>query len=89
MLQVLVLKVVEMTAAIVGERLRDFRFRLGHDVPPHRPIVERHLALKRLIGIDRVAEMDEHVRFGAPHRIVKREAAVRRIDPPALTDTVR
>src|SRR5207247_7890718 len=85
---VLVLQVVAMAAAIVVELLRDARLRLRHDVAPHRSILERDLGLQRLIGIDRVAEMDEDVGLDAPHRLVETKAAAREIDAPPLSHAV-
>ena len=85
---VLVLQIVAVASPIVVERLRHSRLRLGDHVAPDRPLVQHHFRLERLVRVDRVAEVDEHVGLRAPHRVVQPDAAARGIDAPALPDAV-
>ncbi len=77
-----------MAASEVLQRLRRPRLRFGDDVPPDRSVVERHLRLDRLVGVDGVAEVDEDVGLQLPHRFVEPHAAARQIDAPSLPDAV-
>ena len=86
---VLVEQVVEVVAAELLERLGHLRLGRGDEVAPDRAVVERHLRRERVVGVDRVAAVDEHVGLEPPHRLVAAHAAAREVDAPALADRVR
>ena len=85
---VIVEQVVLVLAAELVERLGRLRFRLGDDVAPERSVVQFDLRRHRLIGVDRVAAVDEEVGLGTAHRVVQLEAAPLLVDAPALADRV-
>ena len=85
---VVVEQVVAIVAPELGERLGHLALLFGHQVPPHAPIVEPDLGDERVVGVDRVAGVDEDVGAGLAHRVVEPHPAHPRIDAPALPDGI-
>ncbi len=85
---VVVEQVVLVVPAEVVDRLGRVRLGRRHDVLPHRPVVQRHFGGERLVGVDGVAGVDEHVRLRGAHRLVEAKTAPLGIDAPALADGV-
>ena len=86
---VLVHQVVLIRAAELVERFGGLGFRLCHEVLPDLSVVQLDFRQDGLVGVDRVAQMDEDIRLDLPHRIVEAQAAPLRVDAPTLTDRVR
>ncbi len=76
--------VVEMVAAELVERLGHFALGRRHHVPPHAAIVQLHRFLQRLIGVDRVADVEEQIGRGGAHGLEQPHAAASGVDAPAL-----
>ena len=81
-------EVVLVAAAEIVDRLGDLRLRLRHHVAPQRAVVQPHFRQQRLVGVDRVADVDEDVGLGAAHGLVQPQPAPVHVDAPALPDRV-
>ena len=85
---VVVHQVVQKIAPKLIDRFGDFAFRFGCYVPPDCSIGERDLGGDRIIGVNRVAAVNEKIRFHVPHLFVDAHTAEIRIDAVALSDCV-
>ncbi|HEV8317427.1 MAG TPA: hypothetical protein VGQ10_08455 [Vicinamibacterales bacterium] len=85
---VLVEEVVLVVAPELVERFGGLCFRRRHHVAPGATAVERHLGLEGLVGVDRVAAVNEDVGLCASHHVVEAQPAPVGIDSPALSNRV-
>ena len=86
--RVVVEEVVREVAPEFVERLGDLCLGVGDKVPPDRSVVEDHLGDQRLVGVDHVAGVDEHVRLGPPQGLEHPDAPAVDVDAPSLSDGV-
>jgi len=86
---VLVHQVVLVRAAELVECFGGLGFRLCHQVLPDLAVVQLDLRQDGLVGVNRVAQMDEDIRLDLSHRIVEAQAAPFGVDTPTLTNRVR
>ena len=83
-----VLQVVAVVAAILVDRLSHLALGQARQVAPARAVVERHLRHDGRVGVDRIAEVHEQVGLDPEHAGIRLHAAVRRVEPPALSHRV-
>src|SRR5205823_14373519 len=72
-------------SAKLVERFGDFALGFGCQVFPHRAAGQAYLRWNGIVGIYRVAIMNEEIRFQLPHRFVDAHAAQIRIDSVTLS----
>ncbi len=81
-------QVVAVGTAEIVERLGDVGLGFGGDVFPERAVVEFLLRRNGIVGVDRVAEVDEEVGLGGAHGFEHLQAAASEVDAIALAADV-
>ena len=81
-------QIVMIVSTKLCQRFRDFAFRFGCDVFPDRPTRQPDFRRHRVVGVYRVAAVNEKIRLELPHRLVDAHSSECRIDAIALTHGV-